>query len=184
MILWVIAIMLLCVQSGLAPSRSVALEDVTVIHNGRGEARLLCRHAEIGSMENTAVSSASLTFPIQGDTVSRGLSLRVYPILTAWDPENVSWIDGWDEPGGDFDRGYGGAIEIDLSTAPQTVSVDVLPMVREVILGDLPRNGFLVTVPLYEGEGIPVDDLGRLNLGAGSLDVTYRVVGPGPARRE
>jgi hypothetical protein len=169
-------------QSGLASSRSVALEDITVIQNGRGEARLLCRHAEIGSLEGVAVSSAQVVFPIQGDLVARQLWLRVYPIMTAWDPAHVSWTEGWDEPGGDFDRAYACEVEVDLSTGSEVVSVDVLPMVREAILGDLPRNGFLLTVPLYRGEGIPLDDVSRLNIGAGSLDLTYRIVGPGPTR--
>jgi len=125
------AIAILSLPSGLAWAAdfSADITNFAMISNPDGEesARALLSFTLPDDYIGKSVKSAKLYLPISITITDSSLAnLAVWPVATAWTPENVSWTDPWNQPGGDVadssyvlfatDDGSSRVIEIDIST--------------------------------------------------------------------
>jgi hypothetical protein len=172
----------LTVTSANAREATGGLGDVAVISNDSGASRILFRSTGLTMPEeHVAIQRALLRFSVQGEAVARRSQIRVYPVLADWDARDVDW-DGWQEPGGDFDRELYAKKEIDFSRGSHELAVDVTLLMKEIYEGGLDDRGFIVTVADAEGDGIRSDDMSRYaGLENGTIEIKYRhTTGPPP----
>jgi hypothetical protein len=178
---WLAAGSLLAAGTAWGAAVGTAVQDVTVIEDGRGSARVLLRAgASITSLTGVALSQATLTVTMAGTPAERTLRLRIYPITTTgWNALSVSWTGGWSRAGGDYDEELFAAADVDLSRGSGTAVFDVTSMLKDVLESGMTADGFLLTVDPADGVGIPVTDLTRFGtLATATFDVRYRNVPP------
>ncbi|MEZ5066433.1 MAG: hypothetical protein R3B81_17025 [bacterium] len=160
------------------------VSDVTAIVHESGAGRVLF-HADLNLPEvpvGLAVRRATLQIPVANLELSRALTVRVHPVSTAWSPGSVSWDEGWQRPGGDFDDRLHARAELGRGHIGE-LSFDVTMLVKEIVAGNLENRGFLLTVDPREGLGLPPEDLpGFVAVGAAHVDVQYRETPVRPAR--
>ncbi|MFN8178133.1 MAG: hypothetical protein U0167_09395 [bacterium] len=166
---------LLLATASEARQATGGLQDVAVIQDGHGAARILFRLSnQVRTLSQIRVWKATLRVPLAGLPAGRELRLRAYPVTAAWNPSTVSWT-GWRRPGGDFDDEVFAERTVDLRTGPTEVVLDVTGLVKEVVERRMPGDGFILSVDPRSGVGLPVADLPRfVGLGAATLQVTYR----------
>lgn len=96
--------------------------------------------------ESTQILKAVLStdiLPLTNDTTF--LEIRIYPLTTNWNENNVTWINPWSVPGGDFDElQYAHA----LVTLPdeQEVTFNLTDLFQRFCDGRLEYYGLLVSV--------------------------------------
>lgn len=154
-------------------SRSL-VEDVAVIQNGEGAARVLFRSPETLARDGIAIRRATLTIPISGPSEARALHFEIHPVTANWDPRNVDWTTGWSRPGGDFDDQLLALTRVELDRGATTATLDVTFLVKEIVQAGMTADGFILTVVPQDGDGIRTEDLPRLaGLAEAALAVSY-----------
>lgn len=73
------------------------------------------------------------------------ISIRLHPITTDWDGNNVSWDSPWTEAGGDIDEMFYGEHLIILPEN-QEIQIDITDLCMRWADGRLPYYGFLLKV--------------------------------------
>jgi hypothetical protein len=185
--LWVIGL-----SGGLAAAVAIApasareaaggVNDFAVIANEDGDSRILFRSTELTLPEaGVAIQRALLRFSMQGEAVPRRSEIRIFPVVRDWNPRTVDW-DGWQEPGGDFDRELYARKEIEFSRGSHELAVDVTLLMKEIYEGGLADHGFIVSVADADGEGIRSEDVSRYQgLANARVEIEYRsTTGPPP----
>jgi len=118
---------------------------------------------QIGFPDSTmAIDEATLSLWASAQTIDTitYVSIKVYPILIDWNPENVSWTFPWTTPGGDFDDShYAERSFAELGT--QAVEFDLTDLCARWADGRLPYYGFLIG--LSESSLVPVQFLNGSN---------------------
>jgi hypothetical protein len=172
---WIVGLsVLLSSTAALANGAERSLHDLSYIHNGRGESRILFRLGDLSDLGHFVVTSAVLSFPVTGAAEERTLALRIHNVSTDWNAGSVDWTSGWTRPGGDFDEDVFAPVSLDLSRGSSTASMDVSGLLKETYeAGEVPK-GYLVTVASRDAEGIVTADLSRLTgLATATLTVDY-----------
>jgi hypothetical protein len=145
----------------------LAIEDMTTVEDGAGNARVFFKMADPGSLGYVAISRASIQFDLTGTPRSGRLGLRVHPVAAAWSPGAVAWST-------DFDESVYGRTELDLGRSGPA-SLDITLLVKEVLESGATSFGFVLTTQTTEGAGLQVADLSRFaNLGSASVEIKYR----------
>ncbi len=176
-----IAVVVLAADSALAMERTLTVQDVAVLQDGRGQGRVAFRVPEIAPGERIVVSSAQLVVPLSGAVSERSLRLRAHPITRAWNG-GATWTTPWSRPGGDIAEDVYMAFDVDLRRG--SAVLDLTALVKESVEGGQPAHGFLLTADPVDGAGVRSEDLPRFSgLAGGRLEVRYMRVGPPPAGR-
>lgn len=172
----------LAVQAAQAAERSLLVQDLTVLQDGTGQARLLFRTPEIAPGERIIVSDAKLVVPLTGLPMARNLRLWVYPVTRAWSAGAATWTTPWSRGGGDVDDDVHMPVDVDLRG--RFAVLDLTGIVKEAVEEGRPMYGFLVTRDPAEGVGIPLVDAARFTgLGTARMSVSYLHASPRPRRR-
>jgi hypothetical protein len=181
----VLGLFLTMAPSARAATETIGIRDVSIITSDEDECRLLFRVADFGPLEErgrAALGSARLRFPVVGSTEARRYRVQVHPITTSWVAEVADWTTGWRTPGGDIDSDVYARTDIDLSRGAHEVSIDVTTVVRELLANE-DYDGFLVSLPPFDGRGLTLDDMERFAEFSGAeLVLTYKKTGPAPRR--
>jgi hypothetical protein len=165
------------IQTVTAETLEGGVHDVATISDGRGAHRVLFRLHGYDPGEDTMIARAILKLELQGAPDARELEIRVYPVMTPWDPETVRWDRDWDRPGGDIRDEVYARKYVELSRGAHEIGIDVSSLVKEVVEYGLDAHGFLLTVAPNSGDGIRSEDLARFSgLANAALEVTYRNV--------
>ncbi len=144
-----------------ATETEIGLRDVTVIHDGRGAARILFRTGALPISDRLVVDRAVLAVPWSGAAEERSLELRVCPVTTSW--------GGWET---DFDRELYARAEADLRRGPGMLSFDITMALRAIAEHGLTADGF-VLIPGESRLGLTSEEVSRLaSLAGASLRVT------------
>ncbi len=131
----------------LADENIVEINSAIVIRSpDYGDFRVLMR-PEIEFPDTTMVvdrAFLNLTASPQTDDTTF-ISIRLHPIITDWDANNVTWDLPWTEPGGDFDDVFYAEKMITLPDN-QEISIDFTDLCMRWADGRLPYYGFLLRV--------------------------------------
>ncbi len=180
------AALVLAFAAGAAQAERVASppSGMATIDDGEGHARVLVAWTPPTEDEPVAVSRATLRFGVSGESESRSLRVRVYPITSAWNPQSANWTSGWSRPGGDFDEDVWSHATIDLGRGAHDFSFDVTNVVKEAMEEGYEPYGFLITAEPGEGIGFAESDATRLaGLENASIEVSWRRVPPAPGSK-
>jgi hypothetical protein len=174
---------LLAASPTTATQITAGIRDVSTISNGRGEERILFRLPDLGLPENALILRVTLEFTVDAQPDSLPEQIQVHPVTAAWSAGAVDWMSGWQRPGGDIDPDLYSRLDVDLSQGGRAIGIDVTNLVKAQVEDGVFADGFLLTVPPYAGEGLPVAPTPRyLSMESGSVDVSYRVVSAPPTR--
>jgi hypothetical protein len=178
--LWMTTSLLLAAGAASAAPLAASVQDVTVIQDGAGSARILFRPGPtVSGLTGTSISNATLTLPTAGLPAQRGLRLRIYPVTTTWSTAGATWTTGWRRAGGDFDDEIFASADVDFTRGAATAVFDVTGILKEVLEAGMPADGLILTVHSLDGAGIPVADLARFGtLATATFDIRYRAAPP------
>lgn len=124
------AVLVLAAGSAGAMERTLTVEDVSVLQDGRGQGRVAFRVPEIAPGERIVVSSAHLVVPLSGAVSERTLRLRAHPITRAWSG-GATWTTPWSRPGGDIAEDVYMAFDVDLRRG--SAVLDLTALVKESV---------------------------------------------------
>lgn len=154
----------------------LAVQDMTTVEDGAGNARILFKMADPGNLGYVAISRASIQFDLTGTPRSGRLGLQVHPVTTTWSPGAVAWST-------DFDESVYGRTEVDLGRSGP-VSLDITLLVKEILESGATSLGFVLTTQPSETTGLQSADLSRFaNLGSATVEIKYRRTPPPLALR-
>jgi hypothetical protein len=156
------------------------VQDVTVIQDGAGSARILFRAGPaVTGLTGTSISQATLTLTTAGLPAARGLRLHLHPVTTPWSAAGASWTSGWSRAGGDIDEEVFATAEVDFTRGTGTAVFDVTGVLKEMLEAGMTADGFILTVNPVDGMGIPVADVARFGtLATATFDLRYRKAPP------
>jgi hypothetical protein len=156
------------------------LSDVAWISNARGESRLLFRLDDLGDLRNAVIGRAVLHLPLVGEVARRTMQVQVHPVLSSWDAASVTWNGGWERPGGDLHDELYVRRRVDLSRGEESLAIDLTLLLKEIVEDGMEAEGFVLTVPPFEGDGLSVEDADQfMGVGQATLELAYRKV-PNP----
>jgi hypothetical protein len=164
--------------SGLAGTdRAASIQDVTVVENVEGEARVLFRTSVLPASQNLIVQKATLTIPHSGEAQERTIHLRVHPVTEVW------------APGGDFNTDFDADLyapgQIDLGRGTGTVTFDVTVLLKAILEEGMFADGFVLTSASEERAGIDGADAERFSSMEGAeLHITTAMLPSGHPRGE
>jgi hypothetical protein len=154
----------------------LAVEDMTTVEDGAGNARVFFRMADPGSLGYVAISRASIQFDLAGTPRSGRLGLRVHPVAATWSPAAVAWST-------DFDESVYCRTEVNLDRSGP-VSLDITLLVKEILESGSTSFGFVLTTQATEATGLQMTDLSRFaNLGSATVEIKCRRTPPPLALR-
>jgi hypothetical protein len=78
------AVVVVLASAAWGEERTVPLQDVVVVSDGHGAARVFFRLAEFPFNDATVIDRAILRVPYAGAAVGRTIELRVCPVTEAW----------------------------------------------------------------------------------------------------
>lgn len=155
--------------------RAASIQDVTVVENAEGVARVLFRTSVLPASQNLIVQKATLTIPFTGEAQERSINLRVHPVTEVW------------PPGGDFNTEFDTDLyapaAVDLGRGAGSVTFDVTVLLKEIIEEGMFADGFVLTSASEERAGIDDADAERFSSMEGAaLSVTTAVLPSGHPR--
>ncbi len=141
------ALMFVLAVSAMAAENIIEVNQVSVIHSeDMSEIHVLAK-PELGFPDTTMhIDRAFLNIlaaPQTDDTTF--ISIRVHPITTDWDVNNVGWDTPWQNPGGDIVETRYAEYMITLPEL-QDISIDITDLCSRWADGRIPYYGFLVTI--------------------------------------
>ncbi|MFN8178430.1 MAG: hypothetical protein U0167_10885 [bacterium] len=160
----VVALALLWAGAVRSEEYAFGLQDVTVVQDGHGVARVLFRAGSLPASDHVLVERAVLTVPYAGAIEGRSVELRVCPVTAAW----AHGAD-WTTP---FDNEIYARSELDLTQGSGVMSFDLTVAFQAMREHGLSADGFVLTLGSGRAGGIPVQDLARL---AGFTGASLRV---------
>lgn len=160
-----------------------SVSDMTTItHPTTGIGRVVF-HADLSvAEEHVAVRRAFIRVPRTSLTVSEDMTLRIFPVTTAWSRGSVGWASGWSQEGGDFDPDLHARAEVP-ATGSDEIVFDITMLAKEILEHGADNLGFLVSMDPKRGEGLPAEDIeGWDELSGVEVEVQYRRVPRASAR--
>ena len=133
--------------TAFADENKIAINSAMLIHSpDNSDFRVLMR-PQIKFPDTTMVidrAFLNLIASPQTDDATY-ISIRLHPITTDWDGNNVSWDSPWTEAGGDIDEMFYGEHLIILPE-DQDIQIDITDLCMRWADGRLPYYGFLLRV--------------------------------------
>ncbi|HET9886179.1 MAG TPA: hypothetical protein VFR10_01610 [bacterium] len=129
------------------------LEDVTVVNDGEGSARILFRVPSIPFSERTVIQHASLRIPYVGESENEWLDLRICPVTETWGD-----VGEWHT---EFDGDLYAPARADLSRGSGAVVFDLTVLLKENLEEGVFSDGFVLTTGSQERAGIDESQVER-----------------------
>jgi len=110
--------------------------------------RLLMRFEIPEELSSAIIELAVVEFEagVQADAAGGGLALSAFPLTSNWSPASADWASGWENAGGDFDRGTHAASVARPSDAA-LIRLDVTDFVGLWAASPESNVGLIVTKP-------------------------------------
>jgi len=171
----VIAGSLLLDQSRVAALEvELPLESAHVISSEAGVSRIVLDFGALEQVRDELVTSAHVRIPLPNRAPGEDLDLVLYGLSTPWRRTVPTWTSPWRTPGGDLDESASSSvITLDARQPVPFLRLDVTHLVRAMLAGEVPANGFIMTTPRGGFSESEMVVLGGTIL-SGDLMVNYR----------
>jgi hypothetical protein len=151
------------------------LEDVTVISNDQGQSRILFGFGRLDELREELITSAWISIPLPGYAPTSDLTVEVHGLTTAWRGSRPTWNSPWTTAGGDLDDTDSYDITLDQGRRADLLRLDVTHMVRGMVDGSFPANGFVLSAYAAGRTAFNNPEMAVLGeLKGGKLTVNYR----------
>ena len=141
-----------CFSFCFSENIEIGLNDITVIQDATGLARILCRVDIADIPETSTIDFAELYIP---GFLQQGLDIRftleAKRVTTQWNTNSVSWYYPWANPGGDFDTTDCCLFTSDAIEVRETY-LDITPIIQSVVEGE-DNYGIILKRSAFEGGG-------------------------------
>ena len=127
--------------------RDLPAADVAVIENPEcdAERRTLLKFDLPDQLAGVTIELAIVEFraSVTSSDTTGVLMLDAFPVTAEWSSGTAAWTEGWDTPGGDFDRSQHGLWAV-ATGQNSLVKFDVTGMVRAWVSGSSTNQGLIV----------------------------------------
>lgn len=125
----------------------LSLESPVAMSSGMVDTdqRILFRVSLPPELTDVVIDYAKLTLKVDTTSVAPNelsLGLAVFPLTTSWSP-NVSWNNGWDTPGGDYDESVG-LFALTSANKGGAIEFQLVEIVQAWVDGRMENNGLIL----------------------------------------
>ena len=123
--------------------RYAAAEIVSIAPADNSESpRLLVRWDLPADLDLRHVDAAVVTMTV-ARTGEGPLGVQLHPVTRSWRAQEVSWAEGWEEDGGDFEAEVSSPAMVTERNGGR-ISIDVYLLIREMLAGTRSNFGFIL----------------------------------------
>jgi hypothetical protein len=170
-----VGIAILVPSAGLGAELVLPLSEGVVIANARGESRVLFRFDRLDALREELVTSAWVSLPLPGLVPMADVNVEIYGLATSWEGRQPTWNTPWSTPGGDIEDTDSFEVTLYEGERVRLLRLDVTHMIRGMVEGTFPENGFILTARAGGREGFTALESAVLGgLQGGKLIIDYR----------
>ena len=152
-VVWSLVLALLLPTATRAERHVFPAGETRSIVGPEAVARVLIGFDSVENLRDVLVISAYLEVPLPGIALAQDLDVCVYPLERPWRSTGASWTVPWNRAGGDLDETFFDETRIPAGRGTNTLRLDVTEVLRRITMRGVPSNGFLLSVPLRDGQG-------------------------------